>query len=69
MALAPFDADGDGDIDLATGNSLDSGGEANRLLLNDGAGRLVFAEAGDFDDPVLDTLRSDRVRRGRRWRR
>ena len=55
VALAPFDADGDGDIDLATGNSLDSGGEANRLLLNDGAGRLVFAEAGDFDDPVLST--------------
>ena len=55
VALATFDADGDGDIDLATGNSQEQSGEANHLLLNDGAGRLVVAEAGDFDNPILAT--------------
>ncbi len=55
VALAPFDADGDGDIDLATANSVEYTGEANRLLRNDGNGRLALVEAGDFDDPALDT--------------
>ena len=54
VALAPFDADGDGDVDLATANSTYSG-QANRLFLNDGLGRLALAEAGAFDDLALDT--------------
>ena len=40
-----FDADADGDIDLAV-----TGWEENRLLLNDGSGRLSLTEAGDFDE-------------------
>lgn len=55
FGLAPFDADGDGDIDLATANSVETTGQANRLFHNDGNGRLTLADAGDFDDPVLDT--------------
>ena len=36
--------------------ALEYTGEANHLFLNDGAGRLTLAEAGDFDDPILNTL-------------
>lgn len=43
QAIAAFDADGDGDIDLALGRW-----EQNQLLLNDGAGNFARAESGDF---------------------
>ena len=43
--LAVFDADGDGDPDIAT--ITDSG---NYLYLNNGRGQYALAEAGDFDD-------------------
>ncbi len=43
QAMAAFDADGDGNIDLALGRW-----ELNQLLLNDGAGNFTRAESGDF---------------------
>ncbi len=47
-AIVAFDADGDGDVDLAVGNW----NAANALYRNNGQGSFVQADAGDFDDPV-----------------
>jgi hypothetical protein len=44
--VTPFDADRDGDTDLAVGYLA----EASRLYLNDGQGRFTATAAGDFDD-------------------
>lgn len=41
--LAPFDADGDGDIDLYSANDAGPYVEHNHLLLNDGTGHFVDA--------------------------
>jgi hypothetical protein len=53
-AIEAFDADVDGDIDLALANNRDvSAGTVtrNRLFLNNGFGAFFTTEAGDFDDP------------------
>ena len=42
--LLPFDADGDGDIDLAVAHS----GFGNALYLNDGAAHFTLVASGDF---------------------
>ena len=48
QVVTAFDADGDGDIDLALGRW-----QHDVLYLNDGAGGFSLAEAGDFDDGEL----------------
>ena len=50
MAIAPFDADGDGDVDLALGN--ESPFISEELLLNDGQGAFTQVDAGAFDDAL-----------------
>ena len=50
-ALAAFDADSDGDPDLAVADFRDP----NRLLINDGQGVFHVAEAGEFDNLPLKT--------------
>ena len=47
-ALVVFDADGDGDRDVAVGNWL----ACNGLYLNDGFGRLWRTASGDFGDHI-----------------
>jgi hypothetical protein len=53
-AIEAFDADVDGDIDLAQANNRDAAGTPtrNQLFLNNGAGVFTVTEAGDFDDPA-----------------
>ena len=53
--LAAFDADQDGDLDLAVGNGDWEGPQADALFLNDGTGIFDKVEAGAFDDPVTVT--------------
>ena len=67
-ALAAFDADGDGDNDLAVAIDSSYGG-FSALLLNDGFGVFTLADAGDFEDAscISDGLAA--LRRRRRWRR
>lgn len=53
-AIEAFDADVDGDIDLALANNRDASAGTvtrNRLFLNNGYGAFSMVEAGDFDDP------------------
>lgn len=50
--LAAFDADGDGDIDVAVGNYLASNG----LFLNDGSGHLWRTPSGDFGNHIDRTV-------------
>ena len=53
-AMIAFDADGDGDLDLAASYIRSEHLNKNYLYLNDGAGRLMKAEAGNFDDEKVD---------------
>ncbi len=53
LALIAFDADGDGDMDLARGGFGDS--QPNALFLNDGQGVFTRGDGGDFGRDPVDT--------------
>ena len=61
-AMALGDVDGDTDLDLVIGNGSSSGGEQNRLYLNDGRGSFTDATAGRMPvdaDVTLSVLLGD----------